>query len=171
MEDEFPRRVVARIIKDGLPPGVGVAKDVKAAIGFASKVFVSYMTAMAQALASEQGRKVITADDVLSALDEMEFSEFKPELQATLDVYRGEQEEKKQRRKAAQAEKQIKIAKEAESAEGIEGIEQQSVEGNAMATETDDEAGQAVKDGGDGEEQDEQEEEVEKDDAEEDEEE
>lgn len=104
----LPASVVARIIKDALPEGVNVSKETRTAIGKAASVFILYSTACANNFALKAKRKTLGASDVFSALEDMEFETFIPELKECLEAYKQEQREKKEaaadrRKKAAAA--------------------------------------------------------------------
>lgn len=92
----LPASVVARIIKDALPEGVNVSKEARTAIGKAASVFILYATACANNFALKNKRKTLSAGDVFSALQDMEFEEFVPELKDCLEAYKQEQKGRKE---------------------------------------------------------------------------
>lgn len=132
MDDlELPRAVVARIIKSALPDGVIVATDAKSALNTASRVFISYITAMANDLAQQSNRKTLTAQDVIKAMEETEFPQFCDPLNETLTRYKKDQQEKKGKKKDA-----AKARKESESAATMiaEGTNEEEKDAQADST-------------------------------------
>jgi DNA polymerase epsilon subunit 3 len=91
----LPNSVIAKIIKDALPDGVNVSKDARLAISKAASVFVLYSTSCANNFATQNKRKMISAQDVFEAMKEMEFEQFIEPLQRNLEAYRKGQKGKK----------------------------------------------------------------------------
>ncbi|GAB1606476.1 DNA polymerase epsilon subunit 3-like isoform X1 [Argonauta hians] len=100
----LPNAVITRIIKEAIPDGVNVSKEARLAISKAASVFVLYATSCSNNFALRSKRKTITAQDVLSAMQDMEFDQFLDPLKMCLDSFRREQQGKKEasekRRKA-----------------------------------------------------------------------
>ena len=104
---ELPTTSVAKIINKA-NPNVKVKKDAKQAISKAAGIFVLYLAHNANQLCKDANRSTIQADDILNALNEIEFGEFNDELRKVLDSYRTEQQqikESKKQKKAANAQK------------------------------------------------------------------
>eukprot|EP01135_Chromosphaera_perkinsii_P012216 Nk52_evm35s2612 gene=Nk52_evmTU35s2612 len=116
--DEFdlPKSVLQRIVNDALPEGINVGKDARLAILKGSGVFVSYLTAMANDCAQQTKKRTIGADEVLKAIEDIEFGHFKPVLEGALEEFREEQKNKKEKARLQTAEKR-KMNKKAEEAE------------------------------------------------------
>ncbi|XP_059147698.1 DNA polymerase epsilon subunit 3-like [Physella acuta] len=91
----LPNAVVVRIIKDALPEGVNVSKEARLAISKAASVFVLYATSCSKNFAVKNKRKTINAQDVLSAMEDMEFEQFIEPLQQCQEAFRLEKSEKK----------------------------------------------------------------------------
>merc|ERR1712029_1209747 len=72
----LPSSVVSRIIKEALPPSVKVSKEAQAAVAKAASVFVLYATSCANNVALKSHRKTIHGNDVIKAMDDMEFEKF-----------------------------------------------------------------------------------------------
>ena len=81
----LPNAVITRIIKDALPDGVAVSKEARSAMAKAASVFVLYATSTANSLAQKNKKKTVSAQDVLNALEEMEFNNFVEPLKESLD--------------------------------------------------------------------------------------
>ena len=98
--ETLPLAHVKRVVKaklaeltagSGAAPGGGeakkevtVPKDALAALAEAGRIFIHYLTGTANELCQEGKRLTINADDVLRALDEVEFSEFSQPLREAL---------------------------------------------------------------------------------------
>jgi len=92
----LPAAVVNRIIKDSLPDKVKVSKEATLAIAKAASVFVLYATSCSNNVAAKSHRKTIHGSDVISAMDEMEFTKFVKPLEMTLALWKKEQAKKKE---------------------------------------------------------------------------
>eukprot|EP01084_Bolivina_argentea_P167657 290930_1 len=107
---ELPSTAVAKIISKS-NPNIKVKKDAKSAISKAAGIFVLYLAHNANELCKQSNRATIQADDVLTALNEIEFAEFDDELRRILTTYRREQEQikanKKQKKEAKAKEAQL----------------------------------------------------------------
>ncbi|XP_076454680.1 DNA polymerase epsilon subunit 3-like [Babylonia areolata] len=95
----LPNAVVGRIIKDAIPEGVNVSKEARLAISKAASVFVLYATSCSNNYALKAKRKTISAQDVLSAMEEMDFEQFVEPLTDALEAFRSQQQGKKERKK------------------------------------------------------------------------
>ncbi|GFR59642.1 DNA polymerase epsilon subunit 3 [Elysia marginata] len=94
----LPNAVVTRIIKDAIPEGVNVSKEARLAISKAASVFVLYATSISNNFAVKGKRKTINAQDVLSAMENMEFEQFIEPLQQCQEAFRQEKIDKKKER-------------------------------------------------------------------------
>lgn len=92
----LPNAVISRLVKEALGEGVNISKEARSAISKAASVFVLYCTSCANNHAIENKRKTLTANDVLSALEEMEFEEFIDPLKESLEAFKKEQKDKKE---------------------------------------------------------------------------
>jgi len=90
----LPNAVVTRIIKDAIPEGVAVSKEARLAISKAASVFVLYATSCSNNFALKGKRKTINAQDVLSAMEDMEFEQFIEPLQQCQEAFRQEKKDK-----------------------------------------------------------------------------
>ncbi|KAL1517846.1 hypothetical protein ABEB36_001555 [Hypothenemus hampei] len=84
----LPTATVARIIKDALPEHIFVGKDARAALSTAASVFVLFLTSQASQEAQRTNRKTLLGQDVIKALEELEFDEFIEPLQTVLKDFR-----------------------------------------------------------------------------------
>ncbi|EDO37307.1 predicted protein [Nematostella vectensis] len=92
----LPNAVVVRLVKEALPDGVSISKEARSAIGKAASVFVLYATSCANNFALSHKRKTLQATDVISALEDMEFEQFIPQLKQDLNAFQKEQKGKKE---------------------------------------------------------------------------
>ena len=81
----LPNSVVSRIIKEALPPNCKVSKEAQAAVAKAASVFVLYATSCANNVALKSHRKTIHGNDVIKAMDDMEFEKFIKPLENSLE--------------------------------------------------------------------------------------
>ncbi|XP_045626300.1 DNA polymerase epsilon subunit 3 [Procambarus clarkii] len=130
----LPNAVITRIIKDTLPEGISVAKEARSAIAKAASVFVLYTTSTANSLAQKNKKKTVSAQDVFTAMKEMEFEKFIESLQESLEVHKKSQQSKKEQKEA-----KAKAKKAEEVDKNLSAME----EGNTFieVTETDKENG------------------------------
>ena len=108
----LPMAVVTRITKEALPDGCIISKEARLALSKAASVFVLYATSCANNVAQKSKRKTLTAPDVFTAMEEMEFETFLEPLKDSLEAYRSEQNQIKERKAAKRKEKEEKDAAE-----------------------------------------------------------
>lgn len=97
LDVELPKAVIKRIVKaklaekqpacDGpedLKREFQVNKDALSAFSQATKVFITYITAAAHDICRENKRSTVAAQDIMKALEELEFEAFLPNLQELL---------------------------------------------------------------------------------------
>lgn len=101
IEFEPPLACVRRILKHSLPDSTNVGKDASTAFARACGIFIIYVTSCANDFARESKRQTITANDVLAAVQELEFGEFVPDMTACLEQYRQAEKSKKDAKAAA----------------------------------------------------------------------
>jgi DNA polymerase epsilon subunit 3 len=88
--EELPKAIVRRLVKEKLAQvaaggaEVIVNKDAMSAFAESARIFIHYLSATANDMCKESKRQTINADDVLKALDEMEFPEFVEPLNTSL---------------------------------------------------------------------------------------
>ncbi|KAM9327036.1 DNA polymerase epsilon subunit 3 [Gastrophryne carolinensis] len=124
----LPNAVVTRIIKEALPEGVNVSKEARSAIARAASVFVLYATSCANTFAMKQKRKTLNVNDVMSAIEEMEFQRFLTPLKEALEAYRREQKGKKEATEQKKKDKDKKAEAEEEKNPEEETVEEQEEE-------------------------------------------
>lgn len=96
LEDlNLPNAVVSRIVKEALPDGVTVGKEAKAAVAKAASIFILYLTSSANMIAKKSNRKTVSGQDVLQAMDNIEFGHFIDPLNEALENFKKTQKEKK----------------------------------------------------------------------------
>ncbi|KAB1223126.1 DNA polymerase epsilon subunit 3 [Morella rubra] len=88
--EELPRSIVRRVVKDKLSQcsqdgDLSLHKDALLAFSESARIFIHYLSATANDICRESKRQTINADDVLKALEEIEFPEFLKPLKASLD--------------------------------------------------------------------------------------
>lgn len=115
----LPNAVVTRIIKDALPEGISIAKEARSAIGRAASIFVIYLTSQTAVHAKKQNHKSLSSDNVLDALEEIEFESFVEPLRKSIEDFRKMNKEKKENKAQAQESNKAKN----NDADGVEGTE------------------------------------------------
>ncbi|PAN10991.1 hypothetical protein PAHAL_2G132000 [Panicum hallii] len=118
--EELPKAIVRRLVKDKLAHVAGggegaeviVNKDAMAAFAESARIFIHYLSATANDMCMESKRQTINADDVLKALDEMEFSEFLEPLRTSLQEFRNKNADRKSEASKKQKEKRRKLNEE-----------------------------------------------------------
>ncbi|KAL3692604.1 hypothetical protein R1sor_006255 [Riccia sorocarpa] len=108
MSEDLPRAIVKRIVKakmlelaavhygdEKTSRDFRVHKDALMAFAESAKIFIHYLSATANDICRESKRQTINAEDVLRAVEEVEFGEFVEPLQTALEAYREENQNKK----------------------------------------------------------------------------
>ncbi|XP_021716348.1 DNA polymerase epsilon subunit 3-like [Chenopodium quinoa] len=92
--EELPKTIVRRVVKEKLSEistdggDVTLHKEALIAFSESARIFIHYLSATAHDICSDSNRQIINADDVLNALEEVEFSEFIEPLRASLNEFR-----------------------------------------------------------------------------------
>lgn len=117
---QLPAALVKRIVKTKLSETDGkdyqVNKDALLAFNEAGRLFIHYLTATANDICKDGKRQTISADDVLTALADLELPELVEPLKEALEAFKSETKEKN--KKKAEATKKRKAEKEAGSGAG-----------------------------------------------------
>ncbi|KDN45275.1 histone-fold-containing protein [Tilletiaria anomala UBC 951] len=161
---ELPKSQVAKLAKSVMPANVQLRKDVQTALIKSATVFINYLSAAAQDRSNENGRKTVTGQDVLLAVQEIDM----PEEMFTALTKQLQAQQKLQKTKRAAA--KVKAADKASTSDDVEGgaskkkgkkaIGSAEVRGDSMLVDGEEEDEQE-EDEGDIEEQEEDEEEEE----------
>ncbi|XXG88411.1 hypothetical protein AAC387_Pa12g0622 [Persea americana] len=114
--EELPRTIVRRVVKDKLSQSsdgedVILHKDALLAFSESARIFIHYLSATANDICKESKRQIINADDVLKALEEIEFPELIDPLRVALNEFRKKNAAKKSGAKANEADKKRKLEK------------------------------------------------------------
>ncbi|GAB2274602.1 DNA polymerase II subunit B4 [Dionaea muscipula] len=91
--EELPKAIVRRIVKEKLSQlstdaDFNLHSEALLAFSESARIFIHYLSATANDICKESRRQTINADDVLKALEEIEFSEFVEPLRASLSEFR-----------------------------------------------------------------------------------
>ena len=81
----MPRSIVLRLAKGVLPANTNIQKDAATALQRSATVFANYLASTAHDFTLRNNKKTIIAKDVLDAIDLLEFSQFRPRLEAELE--------------------------------------------------------------------------------------
>lgn len=118
----LPNAVVTRIIKDALPDGISIAKEARSAIARAASIFVIYLTSQTAVHAKKQNHKSLSSDNVIDALEEIEFENFVEPMRKALEDFR-EMNKKKKDSKAGQDVNKSKNSVDNTAGDAIDGTE------------------------------------------------
>ncbi|RDL41930.1 uncharacterized protein BP5553_01909 [Venustampulla echinocandica] len=91
----LPKSIVTRLAKGVLPPNTQIQGNAMLAMTKSATVFVNYLASHANEHAVQQNRRTLQTGDVFAALDELEFSDWKPRLEAELAKFNEIQSEKR----------------------------------------------------------------------------
>ncbi|KAG8057794.1 hypothetical protein GUJ93_ZPchr0002g26095 [Zizania palustris] len=116
--EELPKTIVRRLVKDNLAQvaaggaDVIINRDAMAAFAESARIFIHYLSATANDMCKDSKRQTINADDVLKALNEMEFPEFVEPLRISLQEFRSKHVAGRSETTQKKAEKRRKIDEE-----------------------------------------------------------
>ncbi|KAL5763747.1 hypothetical protein ACOSP7_016104 [Xanthoceras sorbifolium] len=91
--EELPKTIVRRVVKDKLhdcspDTDISVHKDALLAFSESARIFIHYVSATANDICKESKRQTINGEDVLKAIEEIDFPELLGPLRASLDEFR-----------------------------------------------------------------------------------
>lgn len=81
----LPNAVVSRLMKESLPDGISISKEAKSCLSRSASVFVLYLTATSVNHSKKEKHKTMTAQNVLDALEEIDFENFIEPLKQQLE--------------------------------------------------------------------------------------
>ncbi|KAG5417003.1 DPB4 [Candida metapsilosis] len=99
----FPRSTISKLARsitldEDNQNNMTLAKDSLLALQRSATVFVSYMLFHAKQVSKASGRKTVTAQDIMSALERAEFAGFLPEVKQRLGEFESMAKAKKQKK-------------------------------------------------------------------------
>ncbi|PQE25794.1 hypothetical protein CJF30_00000488 [Rutstroemia sp. NJR-2017a BBW] len=80
----LPKSIVQRLAKGVLPPNTQIQGNAMLAMSKSATVFINYLATHANENAQHRNIKTIQPQDVFKALEDLEFPDFKPRLEAEL---------------------------------------------------------------------------------------
>ncbi|KAL3518551.1 hypothetical protein ACH5RR_021140 [Cinchona calisaya] len=91
--EELPKTIVRRLVKDKLShlsteSEISVFREALQAFSESGRIFIHYLTSTANDICKESNRQIINAEDVMKALEEIDFLEFVEPLRASLEEFR-----------------------------------------------------------------------------------
>ncbi|KAI1000693.1 hypothetical protein K3495_g7504 [Podosphaera aphanis] len=92
----LPKSIVTRLAKGVLPPNTQIQANAILAMSKSATLFINYIASLANEFAATAERKTVNPNDVFAALDDSEFSSWRPRLEAELQKYteiRGQRKE------------------------------------------------------------------------------
>ncbi|KAJ3370142.1 DNA polymerase epsilon subunit 3 [Allomyces arbusculus] len=91
----LPKSQIAKIFKESVPPGTSLQREAREALDQATVTFVNYLTFMATEITTKAGKKTISPNDVLTALEAMEMPDLVPTLREALDQFQQQKQAKR----------------------------------------------------------------------------
>lgn len=95
----LPNSNISKIIKDSLPADVNMDKEARIAIARATSVFIMYLSSNAATAAHKHNHKTFSAQDVLNAINEMDFNSFIAPMKESLTQHQKTMKDKKDNKK------------------------------------------------------------------------
>ncbi|CAD6503388.1 BgTH12-03053 [Blumeria graminis f. sp. triticale] len=83
----LPKSIVTRLAKGVLPANTQIQSNAMLALTKSATIFISFIASQANENAAMANRKTVTPNDVLAAIDDSEFSEWRPRLEIELQKY------------------------------------------------------------------------------------
>jgi len=117
----LPKSIVTRLAKGVLPANTQIQGNAMLAMTKSATVFVNYLATHANEHAQGANRKTVAPADVFKALEDLEFSDFKPRLEAELAKFNEVQTVKRNTYRKKVAEGKAKS--------GSEGVERNGEDG------------------------------------------
>jgi len=138
VDAELPKAQIKRLVKAKLPGGPDdketlVNKEALLAFSESAKVFISYISTTANDICKEHKRQTISAEDVIKAVEELEFEQFVPQLKEFLEAYKKANKERNQKKAEASKKRKAEASTAATPATGGKG--EQEVEAGEEAGE------------------------------------
>ncbi|GMT33957.1 hypothetical protein PFISCL1PPCAC_25254 [Pristionchus fissidentatus] len=101
----LPAAVIARIVKDALPPNAAVSKEAKTALARAAAVFILNVTTAANEYADGNKRKTIAATDIYHAIKVLDCEQLEKPLHEAVEAWKADKSAKADEAKKRRAEK------------------------------------------------------------------
>lgn len=92
----LPKKTVQELAASTLPEKTSIPSEGLLALRRSTAVFISYISAEANRLAQQNGRKTIQPNDVLKAIENCELAQFLPSVKNQLEDYESYMASKKQ---------------------------------------------------------------------------
>ncbi|KAF9908714.1 hypothetical protein BX616_011383 [Lobosporangium transversale] len=102
-DNELPRAILTRIMKQVLPEGTNIQSNAKLAMAKSTTMFINYLASAANEEALRAGHKIISAAHVLRALEPLDLEDMLPRLEEEFKAYQSIQRSRKNGAKAAAA--------------------------------------------------------------------
>eukprot|EP01018_Ginkgo_biloba_P013289 Gb_21904 [translate_table: standard] len=115
--EDLPRANVRRVVKgkltdltrdDPAKKDIAIHKEALLAFSESARIFMHYLSATANDICKESKRQTINAEDVMKAIEEMEFPEFLDPLRTSLEAFRKQNASKKSETKTKSGDKKRK---------------------------------------------------------------
>ncbi|CAM6121661.1 unnamed protein product [Calypogeia fissa] len=155
MSEDLPRANVKRIVKakmldiaaarfrdERTSRDLPIHRDALTAFSDSAKIFIHYISATANDICRESKRQTLSADDVLRAVEEIEFVELIKPLRAALDGYRKVNASKKAEKKSNMRKRKLENTTESHEDENgeVDNVENEDEQEEGSGMEEDDES-------------------------------
>ncbi|KAK6356377.1 hypothetical protein TWF718_000738 [Orbilia javanica] len=98
-DNTLPKSIVTRLAKGNVPSNTQIQKDAVTALSRSATVFINYLASMANDITKMNSRKTITPENVIQAIDDIEFPGLKERLQGELEAFKKAQANKRKKAK------------------------------------------------------------------------
>ncbi|KAF9936488.1 hypothetical protein BGZ67_002349 [Mortierella alpina] len=94
-DNELPKAILTRIMKQVLPDNTNIQANAKLAMTKSTTLFVNYLASAANEVAAAAGHKIISGAHVLKALESLDLEEMLPRLTEEFKAYQAIQKSRK----------------------------------------------------------------------------
>ncbi|KAG0285821.1 hypothetical protein BGZ96_009987 [Linnemannia gamsii] len=94
-DNELPKAILTRIMKQALPENTNIQANAKLAMTKSTTLFINYLTSAANEVAANAGHKIVSGAHVLKALEAVDLEEMLPRLTEELQAFQSIQRSKR----------------------------------------------------------------------------
>lgn len=103
----MPKSITTRLAKEHLPSGTAVQATAMLGIQKSATVFISYLANQANEYAVQANRKTVNPQDVLKAIEEVGFGEWRAQLEGQLKAFEGNAKAKRDKNKGEKTDGEV----------------------------------------------------------------
>lgn len=120
----LPKSIVTRLAKENLPTGTAIQATALLGIQKSATVFINYLANQANEYAQSASRKTVSPADVLKAIEEVGFGEWKVQLEEELRRFEANAKAKREKSKGGKGEEGEKEDRPRKKLKGHKGEEE-----------------------------------------------